>query len=208
VGSAFLWRRLCEAIDLDPDEHRFATNDDRVRNREALTAVLESSFANTDTHELLEEMSQAGIPAGRVRSFDDVYASDQVASQGLALRVDHPRLGTVTLPGPPLRFFDDKQTRCRGRGTTRLLCWAPTVTASAGGCRRPRKSRAHDHPRLRREGCRVRVESWTSPSDLPHVPSVTWTFPQVRGLLLVGDTGFEPVLTDLAVRGMVCKNGL
>jgi crotonobetainyl-CoA:carnitine CoA-transferase CaiB-like acyl-CoA transferase len=132
MGSAYLWRRLCEAIGLDPGEDRFATNDDRVRNREALTAVLESSCANTDTDELLEEMSQAGIPAGRVRSLDDVYASDQVASQGLALRVNHPRLGTVTLPGPPLRFFDGQANE-----VTRARHDAPPVLgADSDGIRR------------------------------------------------------------------------
>jgi crotonobetainyl-CoA:carnitine CoA-transferase CaiB-like acyl-CoA transferase len=34
-----------------------------------------------------------------------VYAWEQVASQGLVVDVDHPLLGKVSLPGPPLRFF-------------------------------------------------------------------------------------------------------
>jgi crotonobetainyl-CoA:carnitine CoA-transferase CaiB-like acyl-CoA transferase len=45
------------------------------------------------------------VPAGKVRGLDEVYAWDQVASQGLLIDVDHPTLGRVTLPGPPLRFF-------------------------------------------------------------------------------------------------------
>lgn len=108
VGSDHLWRRLCAALKLDPDDERFATNMDRVRNREALVAVLEASFAATDAENLLDEMGRAGIPAGKVRSLDDVYASAQVDSQGLAIQVGHPRLGTVTLPGPPLRFFNSQ----------------------------------------------------------------------------------------------------
>ena len=38
---------------------------------------------------------------------DDVYSWDQVLSQGLKLTVDHPTLGWVDLPGPPLRFDDN-----------------------------------------------------------------------------------------------------
>ena len=45
------------------------------------------------------------MPAGKVRSVDEVYAWDQTASQGLLIDVEHDVLGPLTLPGPPLRFF-------------------------------------------------------------------------------------------------------
>ena len=38
---------------------------------------------------------------------DDVYAWDQALSQGLLLSVDHATLGTVDLPGSPIRFDDN-----------------------------------------------------------------------------------------------------
>ncbi len=41
---------------------------------------------------------------------DEVYEWDQTASQGLMVDVEHSVLGTVTLPGPPLRFFDTDGT--------------------------------------------------------------------------------------------------
>ena len=54
------------------------------------------------------------MPAGRPRSIDEVYAWDQTASQGLLVDVEHATLGRLTLPGPPLRFFDgDDQERPR-----------------------------------------------------------------------------------------------
>ena len=40
---------------------------------------------------------------------DRVYEWEQTRSQGLLLDVDHPTLGRITLPGPPLRF-DGAQT--------------------------------------------------------------------------------------------------
>ena len=52
-------------------------------------------------------LASAGVPAGKVRSMDDVYSWEQTLSQGLRLSVDHPTLGTVDLPGSPLRFDDN-----------------------------------------------------------------------------------------------------
>jgi len=59
-------------------------------------------------------LSEVGIPAGKVRSMDEVYAWEQLDSQGLKISVEHETLGPLTLPGPPLRFFDragDEVTR-------------------------------------------------------------------------------------------------
>ena len=46
-----------------------------------------------------------------MRTLDEVYEWDQTASQGLLVDVDHATLGTITLPGPPLRFFDRRRAR-------------------------------------------------------------------------------------------------
>ncbi|MFC7485665.1 CaiB/BaiF CoA transferase family protein [Knoellia sp. CPCC 206453] len=127
VGSGQLWRRLCAAVGVDADDPRFATNDDRVRNRTVLIAELEATLVAVDTDELLGRMARAGVPAGRVRSLDEVYASAQVQSQGLTVQVDHARLGTVTLPGLPLRFFDSRETE-----TTRTDHAAPPVLNADG----------------------------------------------------------------------------
>ena len=51
--------------------------------------------------------SASGIPAGKVRSLDDVYAWEQTRSQGLLLDVDHPAYGPLTLAGSPIRFEDN-----------------------------------------------------------------------------------------------------
>ena len=48
-----------------------------------------------------------GVPAGQVRTLDHVYDWEQTKSQGLVLDVDHPVLGSIKIPGPPLRFDDN-----------------------------------------------------------------------------------------------------
>jgi len=114
VGSEGLWRRFCQTFDLDPDAAGLANNAERVANRERTIQVVEEVFAFWDAGDLLTELADAGIPAGKVRSLDEVYRWDQTASQGLLIDVKHPTLGPVTLPGPPLRFFD-----AAGHETTR-----------------------------------------------------------------------------------------
>lgn len=106
VGSEGLWRRFAAAVGLEPDEERFRTNRDRVAHRDELIAVIEEIFSSEAAEHWLELLVAAGIPAGKVRSMDDVYAWEQVRSQGLVLDVDHPSYGALQLTGSPLRFDD------------------------------------------------------------------------------------------------------
>ena len=69
-------------------------------------ALVEDVFSSWKAADLLVRLAEVGIPAGKVRTMDEVYAWDQTASQGLLIDVDHTTLGRLTLPGPPLRFFD------------------------------------------------------------------------------------------------------
>jgi crotonobetainyl-CoA:carnitine CoA-transferase CaiB-like acyl-CoA transferase len=105
-GNDDQWRRLCAAVGLPANDARFATNAERVANRDQLTAVLSAALATSDADRWLARLAEAGVPAGRVRTLDEVYAWDQTRSQGLVLEVEHPTLGAVQLPGPALRFDD------------------------------------------------------------------------------------------------------
>jgi formyl-CoA transferase len=106
VGSEGLWKRLCAGFDIDPATPGLATNGERVASRERTIEVVEAAFADWDAEALLARLAEVGVPAGKVRSLDEVYEWEQTKSQGLLIDVEHASLGTLTLPGPPLRFFD------------------------------------------------------------------------------------------------------
>jgi crotonobetainyl-CoA:carnitine CoA-transferase CaiB-like acyl-CoA transferase len=106
VGSEGLWSRFAAFAGLDPEDQAFASNAARVENHARLVAEIEGHFAAHKAEDLLTAMKAAGIPAGKVRTIDEVYAWDQTRSQGLVVGVEHPTLGPIELPGPPLRFFD------------------------------------------------------------------------------------------------------
>ena len=114
-GNESLWQRLCAEFGLDPATDGMATNAERVASRAAVIELLEDTFADIGREELLERLSRTGVPAGRVRDLREVYEWDQTRAQGLVVDVDHPTLGTVELPGPPLRFFDSDGTETTRR---------------------------------------------------------------------------------------------
>jgi crotonobetainyl-CoA:carnitine CoA-transferase CaiB-like acyl-CoA transferase len=93
-------------VGLDPVDARFATNPLRVAHRDELIPLIDATFATAPAAEWLPRLAEAGIPAGEVRTMDKVYGWEQTRSQGLLLDVEHATLGTVSLPGPPLRFDD------------------------------------------------------------------------------------------------------
>ena len=99
-----LWRRTAAVAGVDADDPRFTTNGARVEHRDELVALLEAAFAGRTRDDLLAALDGAGVPSGAIRTLDEVYTSPQVRSQGLLLDVEHPALGALQLPGPPVRF--------------------------------------------------------------------------------------------------------
>jgi formyl-CoA transferase len=127
VGSEGLWRKFCAAFDIDPDTEGLETNPQRVAARDRVIEIVEKAFSQWRAADLLARLAEAGIPAGKVRTLDEVYAWDQVRSQGLVVDVEHATLGRLELPGPPLRFF-----AADGTETTRTSHQAPPVLDGHG----------------------------------------------------------------------------
>ncbi|WP_104198802.1 CaiB/BaiF CoA-transferase family protein [Cryobacterium sp. Y29] len=128
IGSEKLWATFAAEFGFDPARAEWATNAHRVRNRESLKAAITDAFAHFDAAPLLHKLGEAGIPAGKVRSLDEVYQWDQALSQGLLIDVEHDVLGKISLPGPPLRFFSPADTA----ETTNTTHSAPPVLNQHG----------------------------------------------------------------------------
>lgn len=106
-GSEKLWQTFATEFGIDPAAPGFATNPERVTNRDATIALVEGVLADLTAEEALARLDAAGVPAGKVRTLDDVYAWEQTLSQGLLIDVEHTTLGNIQLPGPTLRFDDN-----------------------------------------------------------------------------------------------------
>jgi crotonobetainyl-CoA:carnitine CoA-transferase CaiB-like acyl-CoA transferase len=138
-GSEALWRSFAPIVGLDADDARFATNSARVVRRAELVAAIEDVFRTDGAEAWLARLAAAGIPAGKVRTLDDVYTWPQTLSQGLVVEVPDHVLGTVRLPGPPVRFGERPYAGGReqheappllGEHTASVLVWLDEREAS------------------------------------------------------------------------------
>jgi crotonobetainyl-CoA:carnitine CoA-transferase CaiB-like acyl-CoA transferase len=116
-GNDDQWLRLCAVLALPTADPAFATNSDRVAHRGRVTADIEAVLRTRPADHWLDLFSAAGVPAGRVRQLDEVYAWEQTRSQGLVVEVDHPSLGRIELPGSALRFDDQLHSGGRQQHT-------------------------------------------------------------------------------------------
>lgn len=98
-----LFAALCRALDSPAlaEDTRFATNPDRVANREELIPLLRERFAAEPVAVWLERLAEAGVPAAPVRDIAEVAADEQTRALGILQQLPHPTirdLATLALP--------------------------------------------------------------------------------------------------------------
>lgn len=106
VGNPRLWKQFCDAIErpglmTDP---RFATNADRVANRTALKADLESAFDRFTLDGLIERLDAHKVPCGRVRTIAEAIADPQVAARNMLPTFFLEGFGEVATLGTPVKL--------------------------------------------------------------------------------------------------------
>ncbi|CAA9467591.1 MAG: L-carnitine dehydratase/bile acid-inducible protein F [uncultured Rubrobacteraceae bacterium] len=104
VGNNAQFANLCKAIgrpELAEDE-QYATNPDRVANREALIAELQEEFGKRPADEWAEEIRTAGVPSGPVNTLADVFADEHLLGSGMLQDLDHPSAGHLEMLASPI----------------------------------------------------------------------------------------------------------
>ena len=82
-------------------EAAFATNDARIANHAAFKARVETALARGTVGEWVERLVSAGIAAGPIYEFDQVFEDAQVKHMEMVREVEQPGLGTVRMLGFP-----------------------------------------------------------------------------------------------------------
>ncbi|MCL9816308.1 CaiB/BaiF CoA transferase family protein [Natronocalculus amylovorans] len=128
VPSANLWPKFCVAIDREDliDDDRFETNEKRVRNREALDAIIADVFATQNTETVIEKLTQHGVPASNVNTMADVFAHEQLQARRMIQTVSHPCIDSLQMVGVPMQFSKTpasirKHPPLLGEHTTEIL---------------------------------------------------------------------------------------
>ena len=120
VATARGWTALCSAIDrrdLEADS-RFATNALRVGHKDELMPILEDAFRARPAGDWIARLGEAGVPAGPVRTAEDVVVDESLERAGVVVRSEHATAGTVLTMGTALHLG---RTPAHPSGATPLL---------------------------------------------------------------------------------------
>ena len=64
--------------------------------------------AERTVEEIVDILSKAGIPVAPILDIDDVMANEQALAREMFVKVEHPVLGGINLPGFPIKFSETK----------------------------------------------------------------------------------------------------
>jgi formyl-CoA transferase len=106
VANNSLWEKACRALER-PDltrDPRFDTDANRVANRDALIPLLNEIFGARSVDDWLTRLEAAGVPAGKIKTVAEVCESPHLKARGMAVKLAHPKAGSVTVMGLPVRL--------------------------------------------------------------------------------------------------------
>ena len=103
-----LFQWLCDLLGhpewvADPD---YATATLRVRNRASLVERIEAITVEHPREHWLAQFDAAGIPCGPINDYAEAFASPQVRARGMVVEMEHPTLGVLRTPGPPVKMSE------------------------------------------------------------------------------------------------------
>jgi crotonobetainyl-CoA:carnitine CoA-transferase CaiB-like acyl-CoA transferase len=102
AGNDAQYRRLCAVLGRDDlaEDPRFATNSDRVRNRDALIPELTAELSARPGEEWVEELNAAGVPVGKIRGVLEAVRAAADAGRSATFTVEHPTAGPLAQVRP------------------------------------------------------------------------------------------------------------
>jgi crotonobetainyl-CoA:carnitine CoA-transferase CaiB-like acyl-CoA transferase len=106
ASAQHLWESVCGVLgtkDLLADP-RFATGTLRAAHRAELEALLAPRLAAETTAVWLQRLEAAGVPAGPILTYDQVFADPQVKARQMVVEVEHPAAGPGRVLGVPFKL--------------------------------------------------------------------------------------------------------
>jgi len=106
TGNDSQYTRFCEAggrPELATDA-RFASNPQRVRNRDALIPLLSDMVRQKSREAWISALEKQGVPCGPINTLAETFANPQVVARGMRIDLAHPVAGSVPLVRNPIVF--------------------------------------------------------------------------------------------------------
>ncbi len=98
VGTEKQFRKLCSILGLPdlPDDKRFNSNQARLHHREELQKAFDQIRGRFEREELLNQLIRAGVPAGAIRSLDEVLDHQEAVANILTEEKEGRQLRTIS----------------------------------------------------------------------------------------------------------------
>ncbi len=102
------WRELCRILEYPElvDDQRFANEQQRLRNRTALDAILNETFRTRSTAEWVVLFEQNNFVISPVNRLSEVLTHPQVYANEMIVTAQHESAGAVKLMAVPMTFED------------------------------------------------------------------------------------------------------
>jgi crotonobetainyl-CoA:carnitine CoA-transferase CaiB-like acyl-CoA transferase len=93
------------------EDPRFATNQARMANRDALEDAMNAVLTTKTTNDWVEVLEASGVPCGPVYDYMQMFADPQVRHRGMVQYASDPELGEVPHIRTPIRIAEGVRVR-------------------------------------------------------------------------------------------------
>ena len=102
------WERLVVLLGRPElkDDPRFKANADRVKHNDILIGIIEKVLITKPREHWLAAMEKAGIPAGPVLAYDEVFTDPHVLARDMWVATEHSKAGKFNTIGVPVKLSE------------------------------------------------------------------------------------------------------
>lgn len=98
--------RLARAMNREDmlEDDRYYTNSQRMVNDSEVQSILSGWIKSQTQNELLQRLDSFGVPVSPILTIEDIFENPQYKARENIVEVEHPRLGTIKVPGVVPKF--------------------------------------------------------------------------------------------------------
>ena len=106
VGNDQQFKRFCQVIEIPlmAKDPLYATNANRVNNRQLLCETISLSLSQKDSRHWLSKFEDHAVPCGPINTIDQVFDDPQIQSRKMVLTMQDTRAGELKLVANPINY--------------------------------------------------------------------------------------------------------
>jgi formyl-CoA transferase len=100
------FNRLAEAMERTDmlEDSRYYTNSERLKNDAEVQNIVSNWIGKLTQEELTNKLDSFGVPVSPILTIEDIFNDPQYKARENIVEVEHPRLGTIKVPGVVPKF--------------------------------------------------------------------------------------------------------